>query len=86
MGHVVKLPRIDPRAVAGGGIFALSLLIFAMLFVKPELGDSDLFKMLAQAVVSQGLIGLAMAFYFTAQHRGAPTGKPEDPVHIKEDN
>lgn len=81
----MKLPKLDPRAIAGAGIFGLSLLVLVMLFVKPELGDSDLFKMLAQAIVTQGLIGLAMAFYFTAQHRGAATGKPDDPVHTQEE-
>lgn len=81
----MKIPHLDPRAIAGGGIFGLSLLVLVMLYAKPELGNSDLFKMLAQAIVTQGLIGLAMAFYFTAQHRAGASGKPDDPVHIEED-
>lgn len=81
----MKYPKIDPRAIAGCGIFSLSLLVLVMLYTKPELGDSDLFKSMAQAIIIQGLIGLAMAFYFTAQHRSGPTGKVDDPVHIEED-
>ena len=81
----MKIPHMDPRAIAGGGIFGLSLLVLIMIYAKPELGNSDLFKMLAQAIVTQGLIGLAMAFYFTAQHRNGPSGKADDPVHIEED-
>lgn len=81
----MKLPKLDPRAVAGGGIFGLTLLVFAMMFAKPELADNDLFKMLAQAVVAQGLIGLAMAYYFTSQHRPTASGKPDDPVHTVEE-
>lgn len=81
----MKYPKIDPRAIAGCGIFSLSLLVLVMLYTKPELGDSDLFKSMAQAIIIQGLIGLAMAFYFTAQHRSGPTGKIDDPVHIEED-
>jgi lipopolysaccharide export LptBFGC system permease protein LptF len=65
----VTLPRIRARTLAGGGIFALTVAVFVMIFVKPELAENDLFKTLAQAVVVQGLIGLAMAFYFTAKER-----------------
>lgn len=65
----MKMPRIRPTAVAGGGIFILSVMVLAMIYTKPELADNDLFKILAQAIVIQGLIGLAMAFYFTAKDR-----------------
>ena len=82
----MRYPRIDPRAIAGCGIFSLSLLVLVMLYTKPELGDSDLFKSMAQAIIIQGLIGLAMAFYFTAQHRPGAKGTPDDPVHVQEDD
>lgn len=80
----MKLP--DARAIAGAGVFVLTCGIFAMMYAKPELAESDLFKMLAQAVVAQGLIGLAMAYYFTSQHRPQASGKPDDPVHVQEEN
>lgn len=80
----MKLP--DARAIAGAGVFALTCGIFLMIFLKPELAKDDLFKMLAQAVVAQGLIGLAMAYYFTSQHRPQASGKPDDPVHVQEEN
>ncbi len=48
-----------------------------MIYTKPELADNDLFKSLAQAIIIQGLIGLAMAFYFTAKDR--PADAPIDP-------
>lgn len=79
----MKLPC--GRTLAGGGIFALSVVVFAMMWFKPELAKDDLFKMLAQAVVIQGLVGLAMAYWFTAQHRDVASGKSDDPVHIEED-
>lgn len=66
--------RLRASTIAGGGIFGLSVMVFVMIYAKPELANNDLFKSLAQAVVIQGLIGLAMAFYFTAKDR------PPDPV------
>ena len=64
----MKLPPMNmaaARVIAGGGIFFLTILVFATLWFRPELADNDLFKMLAQAVVVQGLVGLVMAFLFT---------------------
>lgn len=64
----MKLPPFNmalARILAGGGIFALTVLVFVLLAWKPELADNDLFKMLAQAIVIQGLVGLVMAFMFT---------------------
>lgn len=65
----MKLPQASARAVAGGGIFLLTLIVLGMIWARPELADTDLFKMLAQAIVIQGLVGLAMAHYFTASSR-----------------
>ena len=64
------------RVIAGGGSFALTMMVFIMMWLKPELADNDLFKSLAQAIIIQGLIGLACAFYFTAKDRAqdAPKG------------
>lgn len=79
------MKRVDSRAVAGGGIFGLSLIVLVMLYFKPELGKDDLFKVLAQAIIMQGLVGLALAFYFTAQHRNPPTGQADDPIHTQDE-
>lgn len=65
----MKMPHANARAIAGGGIFFLTLVVLAMIWFKPGLADTDLFKMLAQAIVIQGLVGLAMAHYFTASSR-----------------
>lgn len=65
-----KWTRPRAEAIAGGGIFALTLIVLIMLYLRPDLADNDLFKTLAQAIVVQGLVGLAMAYYFTAKPRG----------------
>ena len=66
----MNFPRFKLRTttIAGGGIFALSVMVLVMIYTKPELANNDLFKSLAQAIIIQGLIGLAMAFYFTAKN------------------
>ncbi len=64
------------RVIAGGGSFALTVMVFVMMWAKPELASNDLFKSLGQAVVIQGLIGLVMAFLFTGNSR-----QPE-PIHV----
>lgn len=69
----MKLPPITmatARIVAGGGSFGLSLIVLLMLYLHPELAESDLFKSLSQAIVIQGLIGLVMAFLFTGAQNG----------------
>lgn len=58
------------RIIAGGGIFVLTVMVFALIAFRPELADNDLFKTLAQAIVVQGLIGLVMAFMFTGKNDG----------------
>lgn len=66
-------PRITlshARFVAGGGVFVLATLIFGLIAWNPALADNDLFKMLAQAVIVQGLVGLVMAFLYAGnQHK-----------------
>lgn len=56
------------RILAGAGAFALVILVFILMMIRPELAENDLFKSLAQAIVIQGLIGLVMAFLFTGQN------------------
>ena len=73
----MNIPRIRLRAttIAGGGLFALTLLVLGMIYTKPELAESDLFKSLSQAIIIQGLIGLACAFYFTAKDKAQDAPK-----------
>lgn len=71
-----RMERFDARAIAGAGIFLLTGVILLMVWWKPELAEIDLFKTIAQAIIVQGLIGLAMAYLFTA--------KEKDSVHRKE--
>ena len=84
-----RLDKLRPRTVAGAGIFALTVLIFAMLWARPELADDDLFKTLSQAVVVQGLVGLAMAFWFTAKERDVDevevVNDRDHPVQVEEE-
>lgn len=75
------------RTVAGGGVFALTLIVLWMIYTKPDLAEQQLFSMLAQAIIIQGLIGLVMAFLFTGKGDGREaTGKSDDPVHTQEEN
>lgn len=60
-----QIGRIRPSGVAGAGIFLLTFVVLWMLRDDRTLADNDLFKTLAQAIVVQGLIGLAMAAWFT---------------------
>ncbi|QDH33982.1 hypothetical protein [Porphyrobacter sp. YT40] len=67
----MKLPPMNmatARVLAGAGAFTLVLVVFALMWARPELADNDLFKSLAQAIVIQGLIGLVMAFLFTGKN------------------
>lgn len=68
MARPIVVPTMSmntARVIAGGGSFALTVLVFVAIIFRPELAKDDLFKMLAQAVVIQGLVGLVMAFLFT---------------------
>lgn len=61
------LTMAHARIIAGAGSFALTVAVFAIMVVQPELAENDLFKSLSQAIVIQGLIGLVMAFLFTGK-------------------
>ena len=65
-----KLTKVHAQAIAGAGIFILTLAVLGIMVFRPELAENDLFKSLAQAIVIQGLVGLAMAFLFTGQDNG----------------
>lgn len=72
-----QIARIRPSGVAGAGIFLLTGIVLWMLRDDRTLADNDLFKTLAQAIVVQGLIGLAMAAWFTKKDEG-PRKPPGD--------
>lgn len=82
-----QIDRMNPSAVAGAGIFALTGVVLYMLDNDRTLADNDLFKTLAQAIVVQGLIGLAMAAWFTKKDdaRVVIDNKPDNPVPVEED-
>jgi len=83
----VKFPRVTTnmaRVIAGGGVFALTVTVLWMIYAKPSLAENDLFAMLAQAIIIQGLIGLVMAFLFTGKNGNeVASGKADDPVHVE---
>lgn len=61
--------RVRADGVAGAGIFILTIAVLWMIKTDRTLAENDLFKTLAQAIVVQGLIGLAMAAWFTKKDR-----------------
>ena len=65
-----QIARISPSGVAGAGIFVLTGVVLYMLAKDRTLAGNDLFKTLAQAIVVQGLVGLAMAAWFTKKDEG----------------
>lgn len=72
-----QISRIRPSGVAGAGIFVLTGVVLWMLHNDRTLASDDLFKTLAQAIVVQGLVGLAMASWFTKKDEG-PKGDLDD--------
>jgi hypothetical protein len=82
-----QIGRIKPAGVAGAGIFILTGVVLYMLAEDRTLADNDLFKTLSQAIVVQGLIGLAMASWFTksATSETKIINKPDEPVPVEED-
>jgi heme A synthase len=74
--------RLKVDHVAGAGVFLLTALVLHMIRKEPSLADNDLFKMLAQAIIVQGLVGLAMAAWFTTRRGDHVTidNPPSDPV------
>ena len=87
----MKTRRVKARTVAGGGIFILSVTVLVMLYQKPELSDNDLFNTLAQAIIVQGLVGLALAFFFTDKERSDPEpveviNSPRNPVPVENED
>ena len=61
--------RFKVEHVAGAGIFLLTGVILYLAAAYPDLREDELFRVLAQAIVVQGLVGLAMAAWFTVKHR-----------------
>lgn len=71
-----QFARFKVEHVAGAGVFLLTVMVFVMISRDPTLADNDLFKTLAQAVVVQGLVGLAMAAWFTKRARSDDGDNP----------
>lgn len=67
-----QIGRMSPSGTAGAGIFVLTGIVLCMVYSDRELAESDLFKTLAQAIVVQGLVGLAMAAWFTKKASDEP--------------
>lgn len=81
-----QLGRLRASSVAGAGIFILTGVVLLMLSNDRTLADDDLFKTLSQAIVVQGLVGLAMAAWFTKKD-DEPTdtrivNRPSEPVPV----
>lgn len=55
----------EARLLLGAGCFFLVLIVLALVAFKPELRGDELFRMIAQAVVTQGFFGMVVAFWFT---------------------
>lgn len=84
-----QIGRVKPSGVAGAGIFVLTGVVLLMLKSDRTLADNDLFKTLAQAIVVQGLVGLAMAAWFTKKDDAPPPrvriDQPaDDPIPVEE--
>ena len=62
------------RVLLGIGCFVLVLVVLAMLAFMPDLRSDELFRMIAQAVVTQGFFGMVVAFWFTG-----PSDRRDEP-------
>lgn len=87
-----QISRLSPSGTAGAGIFILTGIVLAMLGNDRTLAENDLFKTLAQAIIVQGLVGLAMAAWFTKKAGDEGTqdvrvmNPPSDPVPTTTDD
>jgi hypothetical protein len=85
-----QISRLSPSGTAGAGIFILTGIVLWMLYRDRTLANEDLFKTLAQAIVVQGLVGLAMAAWFTKKSDEGTqdvrvTNPPSEPVPVVPD-
>lgn len=71
-----QIGRLSPSGTAGAGIFVLTGIVLWMVYNDRTLAENDLFKTLAQAIVVQGLVGLAMAAWFTKKTGDDQGGAP----------
>ena len=80
-----RLSSVTASGLAGAGIFLLTGVVLYMLARDRTLADNDLFKTLAQAIVVQGLIGLALASWFTKDRSAQQVqvvNPPSSPVPV----
>lgn len=55
----------DARQIIALACFVLVIVVLGMLALLPDLRKDELFRMIAQAVVTQGFFGMVVAFWFT---------------------
>lgn len=65
----------EARAVVAGGLFALTALIFVIIWTTPKIAEVQLFGVLATAIISGGLGGVS-GYYFGSS-KGPPQGDAE---------
>ena len=85
-----QIGRLSPSGTAGAGIFLLTGVVLYMLAADRTLAENDLFKTLAQAIVVQGLVGLAMAAWFTKKadegiQATRIVNRPDEPVPVEQE-
>lgn len=69
-----KLP--DSRGWFSIALIALTVMVFIMLDVNPDLAKVPLFATLAQTIVITALVNLAASFYFGDSKSRNDGGKP----------
>lgn len=67
------LLKIEDRGWIAIASWVLTLMVFAIMVYEPDLLKSDVFKILASAIVITGFVNLVLAFYFTASKPQPPT-------------
>lgn len=65
----------DTRGWIVLGLFGQCTYIIWLIARYPKLAEMDLFKLIAQGLIIQALIGLALAFFFTATQTGSELAK-----------
>lgn len=71
--HVRGFQIPDTRGWIAISLVCLTAMIFAMIYVKPELTQNQGFMFLAQSVIVSGLIGGVVAFLYSASKASTDT-------------
>ncbi len=70
----------DTRGWIVLGLFSQCTLIIYLIASQPKLAELDLFKLIAQGLIIQALIGLALAYFFTATQTGSELVKRQGKI------